>query len=337
VIVAGRDLADKMDVYRCLNASDGKQRWAVRQVTEGNLDYGNSPRATPLIVNDLVYLFGAFGHLHCVQLASGKTVWQKELPAEFDAHEKLPWGYCSSPLAVDGKLIINPGGPKASIVALALRTGETLWKTPGGPPGYGSLIVGDFGSRRQIVGHDATSLGGWDVASGQRLWKFTPLKKGDFNVPTPLAYKGQLVISTERNGTRLFRFSADGKIDPTPRAINAELSPDTQSSVLVGSRLFGAAGRLLCLDCDNGLKQIWTHEGPLFDNHVSLISCKDRLLAFGMTGEIQLIDGTSPDYKCLSKVTPIEDESGLYGHPALVGNRLYMRGTDAVHCFSLVS
>ena len=130
------------------------------------------------------------------------------------------------------------------LVALAPRTGEVLWKTPGGPPCYGSLIAGEFGGRMQVVGHDATSLGGWDVAKGKRLWTVTPVRKGDFNVPTPIAFEGQVIVSTENNGTRLFRFAQDGQIDPKPVAVNADLSPDTQSSVVVGTKLFGVRGGL---------------------------------------------------------------------------------------------
>jgi len=335
--VAGRDLADTMDVFRCLDASTGAQRWAIHHATQGNLDYGNSPRATPLILDGLVVLYGAFGHLHCVELETGKVLWRKDLPAEFDAHEKLPWGFCSAPLAVDGKLIVNPGGPNAGLVALAPRTGEVLWKTPGGPPGYGSLIAGKFGGRMQIVGHDATSLGGWDVANGKRLWKVMPGRKGDFNVPTPVAYEGQVIVSTERNGTRLFRFCQDGLIDPKPVAVNAKLAPDTQSPVVVGARLFGGGGGLHCLDLKNGLKQIWLADEGVFDDHVSLIASDRQVLASGMKGELWLIDALAPSYKVLGKLTVLEDETGLYAHPAVVGNRLYLRGNDAVYCFSLPS
>jgi outer membrane protein assembly factor BamB len=326
-----------MDVFRCLDAVTGQQRWAVHHLTQGNLDYGNSPRATPLILDGLIFLLGAFGQLHCVELATGKIVWRKDLPAEFDAHEKLPWGFCASPLAVDGKIIVNPGGPKASLVALETRSGEVVWKTAGSPPGYGSLIAAKFGGRTQIVGHDANSLGGWDPITGERLWKVTPPKKGDFNVPTPIAYRGRLIVSTEKNGTRLFEFGHDGQINPQPIAFNKDLTPDTQSSIVVGSRLLGASGRLFCLDLNDGLKSIWVAEEPTFDNHVSLIGSGRAALASGMNGELRLIDALASNYKLLGKLTALEDETGIYAHPAVVGDRLYLRGTDAVYCISLSS
>src|ERR1039458_5029996 len=56
------------------------------------------------------------------------------------------------------------------------------------------------------------SLGGWDPQSGERLWTLTPPAEGDFNVPTPLAVDGKVLLATENNGTRLYGFGNDGKI-----------------------------------------------------------------------------------------------------------------------------
>jgi hypothetical protein len=36
-----------------------------------------------------------------------------------------------------------------------------------------------------------------------RLWRLVPAFDGDFNVPTPIAVDGKLLVSTENNGTRL--------------------------------------------------------------------------------------------------------------------------------------
>jgi outer membrane protein assembly factor BamB len=335
VIVADRELADTADAFRCLRADTGAAAWSVRYPAPAKLDFGNSPRATPLIHDGLAFLLGATGQLHCVELATGKVLWRKDARAEFAA-PGMTWGVCGSPLIADGKLILNPGGPEASLVALAPRTGRVVWKTPGSPAGYGSLLAGEFGGRSQVVGHDADSLGGWDAATGRRLWRLVPPRKGDFNVPTPLAYRGRLVVCTENNGTRLYRFGDGGLIDPTPVAVNADLAPDTTTPVVVGDRLFGAwNGRLFCLDLAAGLKPVWEAADDAFHDHVSLIASDDRLLAFDMHGELLLIDARADGYRLLGRLKVLEDESGLYAHPALVGSRLYLRGNDAVFAVEL--
>ncbi len=147
---------------------------------------------------------------------------------------------CSTPLVVDDLLIVNPGGTNASLVALDCATGRTRWTTPGLPAAYSSFICGEFGGRRQIVGYDQHSLGGWDVKTGKRLWQLVPPAEGDFNVPTPIAVDGGVVVSTENNGTRLYRFDESGRIISKPAAEFADLSPDTVSPVVTCGRVFGA-------------------------------------------------------------------------------------------------
>ena len=97
-------------------AADGTVRWTLRYLASAKFDYGNAPRTTPLVSGDKVWLYGAAGHLHCVELTSGAVLWKKNVREEFKAVDDNAWGLCSSPLLVDGKLILNPGGLEASVV-----------------------------------------------------------------------------------------------------------------------------------------------------------------------------------------------------------------------------
>ncbi|MBY0228240.1 MAG: PQQ-like beta-propeller repeat protein, partial [Gemmataceae bacterium] len=170
VVVSARELMDSTDLYLCLDAKTGKEAWRVLNPAAGELDYGNSPRGTPLIHDGRVYLAGAFGHLHCVDLKTGTTLWEMDAREDFKAADKRKWGCCTSPLIAGGKLIHNPGGKDASLVALDPKTGKVVWKTPGAPASYGNFIAATLGGKEQVVGFDAESLGGWDLATGKRLW-----------------------------------------------------------------------------------------------------------------------------------------------------------------------
>jgi len=309
--------------------------WAHRYPAPGLLDYGNSPRATPLIAGDKCFTLGAHGHLSCLELATGRPLWQLDVKSEFGLVEELKWGLCGSPLLVDGKLVVYAGGPQAAIVALDPATGKPLWKTPGNPPGYGSLTVGALGGKRQLVGHDATTLGGWDIATGKRLWTLEPPIGGDFNVPTPNFWNGQLVVATENNGTRLYRFDGRGVIVEKPAAEYEALSPDTHSPVIVGDRLFGILSGLHCLDLKNNLQPLWIGKDPGFLEHASLIGAPGRLLVITSEAELILLDATASELKILGRQKAIDGESGLLSHPALVGSRLYLRGSSEIVCLEL--
>jgi outer membrane protein assembly factor BamB len=337
LILAERDVTDAYDYYRCLNADTGELLWQVVFPASGKLDYGQFPRATPVIHDGKAYLLGAFGGLRCVNVADGSTVWERDLPREFQA--KLPtWGMCSTPLVVDDLLIVNPGAPDASLVALDCATGRTRWATPGRPAAYSAFICGQFGGRRQIVGYDRASLGGWDVRTGERLWQLVPPTEGDFNVPTPVAVDGGIVLCTENNGTRLYRFDDSGRIIPEPVGHYRGLAPDTSTPVVTGGRVFGAHGGLHCLDTRDGLRPIWRSddlEGTLGD-HASLIADERRVLVVTVRGELILLDATASGASAVvSRLRVFEDDVEVYSHPALVGTRLYIRGGSSVMCIDL--
>ena len=244
VIVSDRELNDTTDVWKCLAAATGKEIWAIRYPAPGSLDYGNSPRATPVIRDGRVYLAGAFGHVMCVDLATGKSVWEVTHMMSSNRRRSRDGGR-ATPLWVDGKLIVNPGAKDASLAALDAKTGKTVWKTPGRPAGYGSFILATLGGKEQIIGHDADSLGGWDPATGKRLWQLNPERPGDFNVPTPIPVGDKLLVTTENNGTRLFAFDAAGKIVPKPVAVHKKLAPDTHPPVVVADRVRRVAAAVL--------------------------------------------------------------------------------------------
>lgn len=335
VIVSDRDLLDSADIFRCLKANTGEELWTVRYFAKGNLDYGNSPRATPLIAGDLAFLYGGFGHLHCVELKTGKILWKKEVRTDFGAVDEMKWGMASSPLIAQGKLIINPGGPEAALIALEPKSGEVLWKTPGQPAAFGSLLFTSLGGREQLVGYDQTSLGGWDAATGKRLWTMKPANEHDFNVPTPVVWKDRLVLSTENNGTRIYGFDQGGNIQPKPLATYEPMAPDMHTPVVVGNRLFGVANKLHCLNLADNLKPLWTHDDEAFSEYATIIASEDKLLITAQNGELLLLDATANGFKLKSRLTVFPDESGVYAHPALVGNRLYLRSSTHIVCLEL--
>jgi len=335
VIYSDRGLNDTTDIFRCLSASNGKEVWTITYPAVGNLDYGNSPRATPLIVGEYVYLLGAFGHLTCAELKSGKTVWDLNLKEEFDVAEEQKWGVSSSPLYLEGKLIVNPGAKEASIAALDPNNGKTLWKTPGKPAGYGSLIGGVFGGVKQIVGYDSDSLGGWDVKTGKRIWRLVPDRPNDFNVPTPIAVGDRLLVSTENNGTRLYQFREGGIIAHKPVAVSRKLAPDTHTPVVVGNRVFGVWRRLVCLDLHAELRAIWDSEQKGFATYCAVVATDSRVLVITLNGELILADAKGAEFNELGRLQVLADEKGLYSHPAFVGTRIYVRGSSSLICLEL--
>jgi outer membrane protein assembly factor BamB/ABC-type phosphate/phosphonate transport system substrate-binding protein len=336
LIVTDKSLEAENDVFRCLDSHTGRQIWSLDYPAPGEMDFTNSPRANPVIRDGLVYLLGAFGNLHCLKLDTGDVVWKKNLVADFGA--ELPmWGYSSTPLLIGDKLIVNPGAKDAALVALHRKTGKVLWSTPGEPPGYASFVLARFGGVRQIVGYDTTSLGGWDPETGRRLWQLVPELDGDFNVPTPIAVEGRLLVSTENNGTRLYEFDDSGRIKPQPVAVNEDLAPDTSTPVVIDGLVFGSSGEVVCLDLDDGLKTLWQQDEDPWADYCSFIAGNGRVLVTTQVGVVSLIEVDRRTFKLASSLNLFDDvsatERDIWSHPIVADDRLYVRNLLGVYCF----
>lgn len=288
-----------------------------------------------MIHNGLAYLFGAFGHLHCVELATGEIRWHKDIRKAFKVDDKLVWGTCSSPLIIEGKLIVNPGAKDAAVVALDPNNGATIWKCPGNLSSFSSFAAIQVGKVQQIVGYDANSLGGWNAATGERLWTLVPPKPRDFNVPTPIFWNGKVIATSENNGTRIYAFDNSGNLNARPLANNDDLAPDSHTPVVVGDRLFGVWKSLFCLDLKNGLMPIWESDDSAFGGYATLVASKNRVLCITQEGELILFDAGTSKFKPISRVKLFDDDRGVYSHPAIVGDRIVIRNTSGVVCLSL--
>jgi len=334
VVVADKDADLTTDIFRCFDADSGVELWTLERPSPGELDYTNAPRATPVIHRGLVYLQGAWGNLHCVRLASGEVVWERHLATDFNA-EPPTWGYSVPPLLVDDKLIVLPGGPEASIAALDARTGDVVWRTPGHAAAYAPLIVGSFGGQRQLVGYDSAGLGGWEIATGRRRWELVPRGQADFNVGTPVIMGDGILVATENNATRLYRFHPDGTINPTPAAVNEDLAPDTCTPVVVGEAVYCTAyGELYRLD--GQLETEWSRPDDRFFDHSNLIAGNGRVLIWTTSGDLLLLDAEADEYRELAHLRPWEGpDVNSMSHPALAGDRLYLRDGSCLACFLL--
>ncbi|MBI5775468.1 MAG: PQQ-binding-like beta-propeller repeat protein [Verrucomicrobia bacterium] len=332
VVVPDKSADFQRDVFSCLDAKDGRTLWQFNYAAPDEVDYSNAPRATPVIHDGLVYLQGALGHLHCVELASGKVIWKANVFDDFGT-QRITWGCSIPPLVVDDKLIIAPGAKDASVVALDRKTGKMLWKTPGHAAAYSAFIISTFDGVRQIVGFDVAGIGGWEPATGKRLWEVVPTDGADFNVITPIIFGKQLLLAGENNATRLHRFDGKGKLVAEPVLKNKDMAPDTCTPAMADGKIFGTAyGELFCLDAAT-LKTLWHRADDMFHDHATVVTSKDRVLVWTMSGDLLLVDATAAEYKIISHLRPFaEKHPDSMAHPAFVGDRMYLRSRKELLC-----
>ena len=86
--------------------------------------YNNGPRCSPLITKKHCFTFGAEGLLLCLDIKTGKQVWQRKTAEDFKIPEAF-FGVGASPVLEGELLIIMVGGqPNSTMVAFNKNTGK---------------------------------------------------------------------------------------------------------------------------------------------------------------------------------------------------------------------
>jgi outer membrane protein assembly factor BamB len=130
----------------CLDDATGKELWHVEYDCPYSISYAAGPRATPAIDEGHVYTLGAQGDVHCIDLNSGKVVWNRKLSGNAPM-----WGFAGSPV-IEGDLLIVLSSGMPLLTAFHKATGEIAWTAgQAKDPGYVPPTPHTFDGQRQIV------------------------------------------------------------------------------------------------------------------------------------------------------------------------------------------
>src|ERR1051326_8287192 len=136
----------------------------------------------------IVAIFGSEG-LFCFDM-DGKLQWHKDL-GKMDAgpynDATLQWGFASSPVLHDGKIVVQCDVLSERYLAVFnAKDGAQLWRVPrkeaGGTWCTPAVAVSDRGT--QIIANGWKDIGGFDFKTGRELWHLEG--GGDIPVPTPV-------------------------------------------------------------------------------------------------------------------------------------------------------
>lgn len=132
------------EIVESLDAATGRAQWrqAYPSAYTDPYGYNNGPRGTPLLTSNRCYTLGAEGKLFCLELATGKVLWQRDTATDWHVPPAF-FGVGSTPLLDEGRLIVMVGGqPNAGVVALNPETGRTLWENVGQTNWQGVVTIG---------------------------------------------------------------------------------------------------------------------------------------------------------------------------------------------------
>jgi outer membrane protein assembly factor BamB len=294
---------------------------------------GDGPRATPTWDDGRVYALGATGELHALDAATGKRIWSRNILDDNGA-QNLTWGMAASPLIVDGKVIVLPGGSGGkSVVAYDKLTGERVWSAQSDRQAYTSPVVVTLAGKRQLLVVSAARAMGLTVEAGELLWEFPWTTMYDVNSAQPIVIdENRFVISAGYDhGAALVEVTqADGGFRARAVWENRNMKNRFNSSVLHEGYIYGFDESIFaCIDARTGERK-W--KGGRY-GYGQVLLAGGHLIILTESGEVALLRATPERHEELARFSALEGKT--WNVPAISGGKLLVRNSHEMAAFDL--
>ena len=312
------------------DAATGKEVWATLNGTGYQNDKGNGPRGTPTVDGNRLFALGGNGDLSCLETKTGKVVWTMNLLQKFGG-ENPRWGISESPLVMGEKLLVNAGGPDASVMALNKQNGALIWKSQSDGAGYSSAMPVQIGSTTHVVFFTHDRAVGVDLKDGRLLWSYPKASNKVANVATPVIRGNKVFVSSDYGtGAGLVEIKADNSAQEV--YFTKEMRNHHSSSILIGDYLYGfSSGILTAMKFDTG-------EVGWRDRSVgkgSLVYADGFLYALSENGVVGLVEATPTGYVEKGRFRIQQESLPTWTHPVISNGRLYIRDQNTIYAYDV--
>ena len=334
-----------------LSRKDGSLVWSAKVGAAWKDEYGG-PRGTPTVDGDLLYALGSDGDLVCLETATGKERWRKNLEKDYGGRVMTVWKWAESPLVDGDRLVFTPGGPWAAMVAVDKRTGKDIWQTEKMPhlgekgrdgAGYSSIVISNAAGVKQYVQLMGRGLVGIRASDGAFLWGYNKVANDVANIPTPIVRANFVFASSGyQTGSVLLELQKDG--DGVKANELYFLPPTTFQNhhggmVLVGNYIYAGHGHNkgfpICLDLVTG-KVAWGGDIRNAGTGSAAVMYADgRLYYRYQNGVVVLVEATPDGYKEKGSFTIPDVKNPSWPHLVIADGKLYVREQDTLYAYDV--
>jgi len=315
------------------DVANGRELWIQQWGAEFKDSTGDGPRATPTWDQGRIYALGATGELRCLDAGSGAVIWGKNILSDNQAGN-LPWAMAASPLIVDDKVIVLPGGTSGkSVVAYNKMTGAPVWKVLNDTQAYVSPMLVELGGRRQIVVVSSSRVLGLAPEDGALLWSYPWDTNNGINVSQPIVVdRNRLFVSSGYGkGAALVELKGSGN-SFTASTIweNANMKNKFNSSVLHNGYIYGLdEGILSCLDVNTGERK-WK---DVRYGYGQVLLAGGHLIVTTDKGEVALVKASPNQYSEVARFTALQGQT--WNYPAIAGGKLLVRNSTEMAAYDI--
>jgi outer membrane protein assembly factor BamB len=328
--VFGMGARDGDEGVWALGESDGKELWWTRIAPKARAGYAEGPRCTPTVDGTLLYALGMDGHLVCLEAATGKLVWKRNLVKDFKGRVG-GWKYSESPVVDGDRLLVTPGGKENTIVALNKKTGELIWgsKIPGNTEAaYSSIVVAEVQGQKQYIQFLSGHVVGIAARDGKYLWTYGADRFPGIVCSTPICHDSQVYAAAAygKGGGAVKLTGPSGEIKAEEVYFNKKYQNHHGGLVLIDGYLYGeGSGNLVCIEFKTG-KEMWRAKQA---GKGSIAAADGKLYYRNEGGPIYLYDADPA--KAVQRGSfkqPERSRHSAWPHPVIANGRLYIRDQD---------
>jgi outer membrane protein assembly factor BamB len=322
------------EVVAAYALDSGREQWIHAWDAEFHESTGgDGPRATPAWDEGRLYALGATGEFRCLHAGSGRRLWSRNILLENQA-ENLSWGMAASPLIVDDKVIVLPGGSGGkSVVAYNKLTGDPVWKVLDDKQAYTSPQLATLAGRRQIIVVSARRAMGLTVEDGSLLWEYPWKTDYDVNSAQPIVVaENRFFISAGYgHGAALIEITPKGEtFEARTLWQNNRMKNKFSSSVLFEGHIYGFDEAILaCIDAATGEPK-W--KGGRY-GYGQLLLASGHLVISSEAGDIVLVKADPERFLEVARFPGIQGKT--WNVPAIADSRLIVRNATEMACFRI--
>ena len=331
----------------CLAREDGRERWRYK-LDEGNRLWRKHNNTSPSPVTDGVHVWVMTGNgvVTCLDM-DGKVVWTRDLQKEYGAFG-LYWGYASSPILYDSKLIVqvlhgmNTDDP-SYLVALDANSGKEVWREERAtdalresPDSYTTPALLKRDGKVQIVVTGGDCVTGHDPDTGREIWRangLNPQQRGNYRiVASPVVIDNMIYAPTRRRP--LLALSAGGTGDVSGNVVwkwEGAGAPDVPTPASDGTYFYMVDDRGLatCLNAKTGAV-VWGPERTAQGVVSASPHVADGKVFLLNENAVTTVLAAGPEFKVLG--TNELDGTYTLSSPVSAGSQLFIRTATHLYC-----
>ena len=332
----------------CISKKNGEVLW-LHKLDEGNQLHlkGNNTSPSPVTDGEHVWVVTGTGVVTALDM-DGNQIWQQNLQEKYGTFG-LNWGYASSPLLLDNRIIIEVlhgmrTDDPSYIVAFDAQSGSVLWRQERptdalreAPDAYTTPIAYEQNGVTQIIISGADYVTGHDPDTGREIWRaggLNPRKAANYRiVASPLAVDGMIYAPTRNRPLLAFRTGGEGDITESNLVWkwDAPGGPDVPTPVCDGNRFFMVddKGMITSLDAKTG-EVIWGPERTIRGTISSSPILADGKSYFTNEEAVTIVVSAGPEFEIIS--TNELDGTYTLSSPVPSGNQLFIRTSTHLYC-----